>query len=314
MKLSIIAPVFNVEKFLTNFIESVLSQSYSDFEFILVDDGSTDSSGLICDKYALKDSRIRVVHKPNGGVDSARNKGIDESKGEYYYFADSDDALLPNCLETLINGIEMDPKNELAIGGYVYSRNGLIEEKKDLKIENHIFTRERTMEEILCPKYHTLGMPWTNLYKASVINENSLRFNKNIHTIDDRLFMVEYVNKMKGTAFHTTKPIYIYNLGVGVSFQINKKFDKRQATIFDGQCLIYQMVKNGNFTKKAEWWARFRMMNSYFFKKKYFEDYQDFATVQDMTDKLFAIISHREYKWFLLRKRIAVFVKSFSRK
>ena len=88
MKLSVIAPVFNVEKFLTNFIESVLSQSYSDYEFILVDDGSTDSSGIICDKYALKDSRIRVVHKPNGGVDSARNRGIDESKGEYYYFAD----------------------------------------------------------------------------------------------------------------------------------------------------------------------------------------------------------------------------------
>lgn len=313
MKISIIVPVYNTSKFLEKCIQSILNQSFKDYELLLVDDGSTDQSGLICDQFAEKDNRVIVFHKQNGGVDSARNLGIDKARGEYYYFVDSDDELLPGCLETLISGMKTSDI-DLVIGGYIYSRNGVNDELPQKAPTDRIFTRNETMEELLLPKFQSLGMPWTNLYKASIIHENKLLFNKDIHTIDDRVFMVSYICAMKGKAYHTTKPIYIYNLGVGVSFAIKNKYDKRAATIFDGQCLIYEMVKRGNFSKKCDWWARFKMMNSFYFKKKYFEDYQDYSTVQRMTDKLFNIISHREYTWFLCRKRIAEFVKSFSRK
>lgn len=92
-KISVIVPVFNVERYLGKCIDSVLMQTFTDFELILVDDGSTDSSGAICDEYAEKDSRIKVIHKENGGLSSARNAGIDKASGSYLCFVDSDDTV-----------------------------------------------------------------------------------------------------------------------------------------------------------------------------------------------------------------------------
>ena len=98
---SVIVPVYNTEKYLEECIQSVLNQSFTDFELLLIDDGSTDQSGLICDKYAKKDNRIRVFHKINGGVSSARNLGLDNAKGEWITFVDSDDCLKPDYLMNL---------------------------------------------------------------------------------------------------------------------------------------------------------------------------------------------------------------------
>ena len=90
-KISVIMPVYNVQEFVGKAIESVLGQTLKEFEFLIVDDGSTDKSGEICDKYAAKDKRIRVIHKENGGAPTARNVAIEIAKGEYLYFIDSDD-------------------------------------------------------------------------------------------------------------------------------------------------------------------------------------------------------------------------------
>ena len=96
---SIIVPVYNVEEYLRECVDSILNQTYSDVEVILVDDGSTDQSGNICDEYAKMDSRIKVIHKKNGGVSAARNTGIGEASGEYLMFVDSDDAIHPELVE-----------------------------------------------------------------------------------------------------------------------------------------------------------------------------------------------------------------------
>ena len=102
MLVSVIVPVYNAEKFLKETIESVLAQTYQDFELILVDDGSTDGSGSICDGYARTDERIKVVHQANKGLSAARNAGLDIMNGDACFFLDSDDAALPNLLEKTV--------------------------------------------------------------------------------------------------------------------------------------------------------------------------------------------------------------------
>lgn len=99
--ISVIIPVYNVEKFLRQCLDSVLTQTFCNLEVIAVDDGSTDSSGNICDEYLQKDNRVRVIHKPNGGLASARNSGLDIARGEWIFFLDSDDYIVPDCLECL---------------------------------------------------------------------------------------------------------------------------------------------------------------------------------------------------------------------
>ena len=100
-KISVIVPVYKAEKYLHRCVDSILAQSYTDFELLLIDDGSPDNSGAICDEYAIKDSRVRVFHKQNGGASSARNKGLDHANGEWVSFVDSDDWIEPQMVESL---------------------------------------------------------------------------------------------------------------------------------------------------------------------------------------------------------------------
>ena len=106
MLISIIVPVYNIEEYLPRCVESILKQTYSNLELILVDDGSTDTSGAICDEYAKKDQRIRVIHKKNGGSSSARNEGIKIALGEYLGFVDSDDYIEPQMYEKMVRAIK----------------------------------------------------------------------------------------------------------------------------------------------------------------------------------------------------------------
>ncbi len=109
MKISFIIPIYNVEKYLPQCVESILSQTYTDFEVILVDDGSPDNSGKLCDAYARKDARVRVIHKPNGGLSDARNAGLDVAHGDYVIFVDSDDFWIKNdCLQQIMYVVEQN--------------------------------------------------------------------------------------------------------------------------------------------------------------------------------------------------------------
>lgn len=117
--ISIIIPVYKVEKYLRECLDSILNQTYTDWEALLIDDGSPDNSGAICDEYAAKDSRFRVFHKTNGGVSSARNMGIVKAQGDYITFVDSDDKLLPNTLDVCMGVIE---KNDLDLLQFGFTR------------------------------------------------------------------------------------------------------------------------------------------------------------------------------------------------
>ena len=119
---SIIVPVYNAEKHISDCLDSLLSQVFKDFEIILVDDGSKDCSGEICDRYAGKDSRVTVIHKENAGVSSARNKGIEQARGKYLVFVDSDDTVQPEYIGTLYKEITREDE-DLVICGYKICRS-----------------------------------------------------------------------------------------------------------------------------------------------------------------------------------------------
>lgn len=124
MKISTIVPVYNVEKYLTKCIDSIINQTYKDLEIILVDDGSTDNSGQICDQYAKKDNRIKVIHKENGGLSDARNVGIKNSTGEYLSFIDSDDYIDKDMIECLYNAITNTNSDIAVCGKYIEGETG----------------------------------------------------------------------------------------------------------------------------------------------------------------------------------------------
>lgn len=174
-KISIIVPIYNAEKFLSRCVNSVLNQNYENIEVILVDDGSIDKSGKICDEYAKKDKRIRVIHQKNSGVSAARNTGIDNATGDYIEFLDSDDEILPNLYNDLIPCIE---NNGLDI---------LVFNSQRVK-DNKIKTSKHTGKFYIDNKYNALikefsndgGCVWNKIYKRKVV--------ENVRFPEGRLF------------------------------------------------------------------------------------------------------------------------------
>ena len=131
--ISIIVPVYNVEKYIHECVDSIINQTYKNIEIILVDDGSPDNCGKICDEYAKKDNRIKVIHKPNGGLSDARNHGIDVANGEWLMFIDSDDWIEPNMAEKLLHSA-LNNKADLAISSVI-----LFDEEKEY-IPEHFYS------------------------------------------------------------------------------------------------------------------------------------------------------------------------------
>ena len=155
IKISILVPVYNVEQYLPRCIESVLTQDFQDWEMILVDDGSPDKCPQICDEYAKKDKRLRVVHKVNGGLVSARLAGFEASVGKYLMFLDSDDYLLPDALSILYNKIEEG--YDLVRGmNYRVSSSGKIKGLEKVKFYKGVLTGEEYR------KKYGYSEEWTN--------------------------------------------------------------------------------------------------------------------------------------------------------
>jgi glycosyltransferase involved in cell wall biosynthesis len=188
--ISFIVPVYNVQIYLVRCIESIIAQTFHDWELILINDGSTDTSGEIADNYAAKDSRIKVIHKLNGGVSSARNTGIDEVRGEYICFIDSDDWIDPDFLEQF----QTDKREaDFYISGALYDVDNKVYSYK--KYESFYSNNRRQIgEEYARQNLFDNGYPWGKLYKTKLVNENHLRFNINLSIHEDHLFVFEYLS------------------------------------------------------------------------------------------------------------------------
>lgn len=168
MKVSIIIPIYNVEKYLPRCIKSVFEQTYSDMEIILVDDGTKDRSGEICDRYAQIDNRVKVIHKENEGLSSARNAGIDIATGDALFFLDSDDYLSKDCVEKCVNML-IEREAEISIVQMMYISENTNEAIKSFENEKiYEFNSEQAIEISLYQKLYTCCAP-AKLYKRSVV-------------------------------------------------------------------------------------------------------------------------------------------------
>ncbi len=171
-KVTAIVAIYKSEKFLPKLLDSIINQTWKNLEILLVDDGSPDNSGLICDKYAKKDKRIRVIHKENGGACEARNVGLTEATGEYILIIDGDDWLEKDYVEYLMNLIH-ETGSEMAMTDKIFTTRDRNQTEQD-RIET--WTPEEAFCSIIYPKI-PIG-PWNKIYKTSLLKDNHIDFNR----------------------------------------------------------------------------------------------------------------------------------------
>ncbi len=162
--ISIIVPVYNTEQYLDKCVDSIVNQTYTNLEIILIDDGSPDNCGDICDEWAKKDSRIKVIHKPNGGLSSARNAGLDNSTGEYIGFIDSDDVIEPEMYEKMLKNIQNTHADVCMCGCKIINEQG--ELLLENNFSNKVYNIDEIIEEIILPLKTAV---WDKLYKKELI-------------------------------------------------------------------------------------------------------------------------------------------------
>ncbi len=230
MLFSIVIPIYNTEKYLENCIISVLNQTYKDFEVLLINDGSTDGSGEICEKFASKDNRIKVIHKNNSGVSSARNKGIDNASGDYIIFVDSDDIVNKELLDTVFKQIN---KNNCDIVSYRF-------DKKNSNNEDNVieFTALNKVEIKL--KFNDIyevgvGSVCTQAYNLNMLKLYNIYFNNEIALNEEVFFNLKCFEVMKSFEF-INKVLYKYNENLNSS---SRKGDINYLDIVKEKVLVY---------------------------------------------------------------------------
>lgn len=205
--ISVIVPVYNVEQYIGKCVESVFAQTYTNWELILVDDGSTDSSGRICDKYARQDDRVVAVHRQNGGASAARNYGLSMVQGKYVYFLDSDDWIVESTLKSLYDFIKLECANMVYYDAYaVNEQNGSISKKHySHKKQYPSKCGCNMMRELLSNKEFHVA-PWLLFYETAFLKEKMLSFKEGI-IYEDMLFAYQSFVQAEKVAY---LPQYLY--------------------------------------------------------------------------------------------------------
>lgn len=215
MKISVIVPVYNVEDYLDQCLTSIIGQTYNDLEIILVNDGSTDTSPAICDEYAAKDSRIKVIHQQNGGVSSARNTGIYAATGDYITFVDSDDWLDKDIYQFMAQAIQTNPNVDLVMCDFV-----TVTDDNEIKVSSPLPAGLYSKKDIVHDIYPTLlvtenfgRLPiisaCTCLFKNALFVDHGIHFDVSLRYSEDYLFMAEVMTKSE--SYYYLKDCYGYS-------------------------------------------------------------------------------------------------------
>lgn len=212
---SIILPVYNVEQYLPRCLDSIVKQNYNNLEIIIVNDGSTDTSGHICDQYALKDNRIQVMHQQNAGVSAARNAGLDLASGDYVSFVDPDDWIEADMYQNIESHLSQGDIDILRFNAY---RKGEI--LNPLPFQGK-YSGKQYQNEVVLPfigashygAMFILGVLWLHVYKRDIIQKHHIRFNTDLRRCEDRLFTVTALLHANNIFFASDIPYHyeVYN-------------------------------------------------------------------------------------------------------
>lgn len=278
MKLSIVVPVYNVKKYLKRCVDSLLDQGeFCDYEIILVDDGSTDCSGKICDEYSQLSNKIIVIHKNNGGLSSARNAGLEIAKGVYVLFVDSDDYIRSDCLTELI-GLTEKQKTEIVSFNFSYVRDDydISENKVFIDLKEEVITGDEWLLRSL-KEQKVIMAAWKNLYKRSLIVENSLLFREGYFHEDE-----EWTPRV----FHCARTVSTYP-----------------------QSIYGYYIRNGSITNdvKKNRKAAIDLIDNCIRLKNYYRDIPDMELRSYLEDYTVTLILSAFYKGRLLDQSDVVF-------
>lgn len=306
IKVSIIIPVYKIPEIdLKKCIESCRRQTLKEIEIILVDDGSPDNCGNICDEYAKKDDRIKVIHKKNEGVSSARNLGILKARGKYIGFVDADDWIENDFYEKIINFGE---KNQLdiVISGFVKNKDDKILEvlKKDT---NRIFNKTEALRALLAKEIYDWS-PWDKVYKKDIIIKNNIFFDVNIHMGEDLDFVWRIFNKTDNIGYISlNKYHYCYRENSAVT---NKNPKKKISSILIMKKILDEVknVDNDLYKRIQELYLKelascCRDMLCYYENKKEIKVFQ-----KEIRKNINAVFRNRDFK---LKIKIAIIFFSF---
>lgn len=251
-QISIIVPVYNTEKYLHRCIDSILSQTFRDFELLLINDGSTDSSAIVCDEYLSLDSRIKVFHKENGGVSSARNFGLDRAMGEWITFIDSDDWVSEKYLENLypVNTAEVDFVISYA---KCFGKNGEIPQRK---YEDRHVNPQEIETLFLKNDFSWQTSPWAKLYKKELCND--IRFVEGMHIGEDLMFLYTYI--MRCARIYVSGSEY-YNYDMSRDNTLTKSVGMVEAEVYVytkicqmlEEFIEYYGIRNESVLEQIDW-------------------------------------------------------------
>ncbi len=299
---SIGIPVYNAEKYLNGCIDSILSQSFTDFELILVDDGSTDNSLSICRSYAEKDSRVKVFHYENGGISVASNHILDECIGEYVFLMDNDDTMCENTLQNAYNAIVENDYPDLVRTYYNLIENGSKREKIQHTPgeEYDGLTQDERVIYIL-ENGIAQDMMWIKFINSNIIFENNLRFEVKYTGVQDTDFNIKVLRKCKRIVFAKFPSVNWYHPREG---RVSTKYNLKTALIGMNLCNDYADSSNtwnmsDTYKQKAEnlflGWARLRSEIGFYMSK---DDIKIFAKeVDKIFGKRFRVLPEiKEFK------------------
>lgn len=248
MSITVIVPIYNASHYLYECIHSIIKQTCSDFELLLIDDGSTDNSSDICNFWVEKDGRIKYFRQENSGASSARNHGLRKAQGDWVIFIDSDDYVLPNYLSDLYDITKKNTDVDLCIDGVrIYQENKQI---RLVSFENKIYSADDALQLFCDIKIHKYGYSVGKLYKKSIIDKYHLRFDENICIAEDSVFMMNFISKCSHIAF-CNKCNYIYNLHSNSLSTSVSNYEKELYSYNAYKDIIISLKKQYNMTDDA---------------------------------------------------------------
>lgn len=309
-KISIIAPVYGVEKYIEQFLDSIRKQTFQDFEVVLVDDGSKDRCPQILDDFEKEDERYKVIHQENGGVSKARNTGLAHAKGEYVYIVDSDDWLTDNALEVLWKAVEITHADIIygdyfsEIGGVSYLRKPFDQEfcssrKETICSIQRAVNNNGISTKANCPEFKKMntsgGAPWRAMVRRGIIEDNQLWYDPSVRGLgDDILFTLHLYDHIQSVAY-TSHPIYHYRI-VPLSYSHGFK-----ANLLENYRIIFDRMEEflTSTKKDSEYWDAYYFRVLIYFSeaiKRYFKNKENPKLESERFNEMKALLKTEPYR------------------